>query len=361
MMTGQLPMTTRFVDPQVLDRLEPICALSAMRLRELAGHCSSEAVARGHDPFRLRGIQGQSVYLLSGELKLSLDDGSSCVLVGGSESALWPLAKRPPLMRDAKAITDIEVLRIDDEMLDIMMTWDQLSAGADTVSGAPEETDWRLLSQAFRLQSLIDGVLSPLPAASIDELFRRFERVKAQPGEVILRQGDAGDYYYIIESGRCAVARKVGGVDMALAELKAGDAFGEEALVAESTRNATVRMKTAGTLLRLRKSDFIELLREPLLRRLTRADAEQQVAAGAVWLDVRYPSEYRNDRLAGAVNVPLNEIRNAIGVLEREREYIVYCQSGRRSSAAAFLLSQHGYRACWLEGGLKAGALPGRT
>jgi rhodanese-related sulfurtransferase len=76
---------------------------------------------------------------------------------------------------------------------------------------------------------------------------------------------------------------------------------------------------------------------------------------------VRYPSEYRNDRLPGAVNVPLNEIRNAIGVLEREREYIVYCQSGRRSSAAAFLLSQRGYRACWLEGGLKAGALPERS
>jgi len=291
---------------------------------------------------------------MSGELKLAFDDGSSCVLVGGSETSHWPLGKRPPFVRDAKAITDIELIRIDDEMLDIMMTWDQLTADSETPAGNPEATDWRLMSGAFRLQSLTYGALSRLPSASIDELIRRFERIKTRAGEIILREGDEGDFYYIIENGRCSVSRKVGGVDMSLAELKAGDAFGEEALVAESTRNATVCMKTAGVLLRLKKNDFIELLRQPLLRRVSWTEAGQRVAAGAVWLDVRYPSEYQNDRLQGAVNVPLSEIRNAIDVLDRQPEYIVYCQSGRRSSAAAFLLSQRGYRACWLENGLKA-------
>jgi hypothetical protein len=205
-----------------------------------------------------------------------------------------------------------------------MMTWDQLTTGGDTPASNPEAADWRLMSGAFRLQSLTDGALSRLPSASIDELFRRFERIRTKSGEVILREGDEGDYYYIIENGRCSVSRKVGGVDMSLAELKAGDAFGEEALIAESTRNATVCMKTAGVLLRLKKNDFIELLREPLLKRVSWVEAAQQVAAGALWLDVRYPSEYQNDRLPGAVNVPLSEIRNAIDVLDRQPEYIVY-------------------------------------
>ena len=84
-----------------------------------------------------------------------------------------------------------------------------------------------------------------------------------------------------------------------------------------------------------------------------RFEAEARVAAGATWIDVRYTSEYQYNRLPGALNVPLAEIRNAIGVLDRNREYVVYCQSGRRSSAAAFLLSQHGYTAAWLEGGLQ--------
>jgi rhodanese-related sulfurtransferase len=345
------------VDAEFLSRFQPINALSPTRLSELAGLCSVEKVKRGFDPFRLRGAQGQSVYLLSGELKIAFSDGSSSVFVGGSEQSVWPLAKHSPSVLDAKAITDIELLRIDDEVLDIMMTWDQLTAGLEPQAKVPDVTDWRMMSGAFRVQSLTDGALSRLPPASIDALFQRFDRVKVKAGEVILREGDEGDYYYIIESGHCDVARKVGGVDMALADLKAGDAFGEEALVAESGRNATVRMKTDGALLRLKKRDFIELLREPLLKRLSRDDAENLVAAGAVWLDVRYPSEYQRDRLPGAVNVPLSEIRNAIGLLDREREYVVYCQSGRRSSAAAFLLSQRGYRAGWLKDGLVASSI----
>jgi rhodanese-related sulfurtransferase len=345
-------MNPASVDVQTLRRFEPISALSDLRLSELASLCSADKIKRGFDPFRLRGPQGQSVYLLSGELKIAFADGSSSVIVGGSEASVWPLAKRSPAVLDAKAITDVELLRIDDEVLDIMITWDQLTAGVETPAQVPDATDWRMMSGAFRLQSLTDGALSRLPSASIDALFQRFERVKEKAGEVIVREGDEGDYYYIIESGHCEVTRKVGGVDMALADLRAGDAFGEEALVAESRRNATVRMKTGGVLLRLKKQDFIELLREPLLKRLSREAAEKHVAAGAVWLDVRYPSEYQRDRLPGAVNVPLNEIRNAIGLLDREREYIAYCQSGRRSSAAAFLLSQRGYRAGWLEGGL---------
>lgn len=347
-------MTISSIDFQVLSRFQPICALPEARLHELVGLCSRENVGRSVDPFRLRDAQRQSIYLLSGELKLSYVDGSSSVLVGGSEASVWPLGKQPPAVRDARAITDVSLIRIDDDALDIMMTWDQVTAGVGTHETAPEATDWRMMTGAFRLRSLTSGALSRLPVANIEELFRRFERVKTTPGELVLSEGEAGDYYYIVESGRCEVTRLVGGVAMALAELKAGDAFGEEALVAESRRNATVRMKTAGVLLRLKKQDFVELLREPLLKRLAWNEARERQAAGALWLDVRYPSEYQYDRLPGAINVPLGEIRNAIGLLDREREYIVYCQSGRRSSAAAFLLSQHGYQACWLESGLNA-------
>ena len=139
------------------------------------------------------------------------------------------------------------------------MTWDQLCAGVDVSEIHPEVADWRAMSGVFRLPTLMDGALSRLPTASIDELFRRLERIKTAAGEVILQQGDVGDYYYIIENGRCLVTRKVGGVDMSLAELKAGDAFGEEALIVEGTRNATVIMKSDGVLLRLNKEDFIEL------------------------------------------------------------------------------------------------------
>jgi rhodanese-related sulfurtransferase len=142
---------------------------------------------------------------------------------------------------------------------------------------------------------------------------------------------------------------------MMLAELKSGDTFGEEALVAEARRNATVTMKTDGSVLRLAKQDFDALLREPLLHAINMEQAAQKVLAGAQWIDVRYPSEYQYDRLPGARNIPLSEIRNAFGALEMDEEYIIYCQSGRRSSAAAFLLAQRGYHVYLLEGGLWGG------
>lgn len=340
----------------VLGELQPIAALSGARREELAGLCSTQSVERGGDPFQPRGLTGQSVYLLAGELKLGFPDGSFRVVVGGSEDTRWPLGKRAPAPCAAKAITPVELIRIDDKTLDIMMTWDQMAAVGSAAGSSGPSPDWSRMAGAFRAASLTDGALSRLPAACIDELLRRFERVSVESGQVVVQEGDAGDYYYVIESGRCAVTRRVGGGTVLLAELKSGDAFGEEALVAGSVRNATVAMINAGVLLRLAKDDFIELLREPLLRRVDWPEAVRLAAGGALWLDVRYPSEYRNDRLPGAISVPLNEIRNAIGVLDRGPEYLVYCQSGRRSSAAAFLLAQWGYRAYWLADGLQARA-----
>jgi rhodanese-related sulfurtransferase len=178
--------------------------------------------------------------------------------------------------------------------------------------------------------------------------------MEVKRGETIIRQGDDGDFFYLIERGRCKVNRLVAGVPIELAELTEGDAFGEEALVADAQRNATVTMKTDGVLLRLAKSDFVTLLREPLLQRLSPDEAQKRVANGAAWIDVRFPAEFQQDGLPQAQNIPLNNIRLASQALDSEKEYIVYCQTGRRSSAAAFLLSQRGIRASLLDGGLKA-------
>jgi rhodanese-related sulfurtransferase len=115
-------------------------------------------------------------------------------------------------------------------------------------------------------------------------------------------------------------------------------------------------MLTDGMLLRVSRDDFLRLLRDPLLQRVSRAEADAKAGAGAEWIDVRFPAEYAFDKVPNAINIPLNEIRNATRSLDPSREYILYCQSGKRSSAAAFLLSQHGYRAFVLDGGLRLGA-----
>jgi rhodanese-related sulfurtransferase len=112
-------------------------------------------------------------------------------------------------------------------------------------------------------------------------------------------------------------------------------------------------MLSDGYLLRLAKDDFNALLKAPLLRTVNAEAARLKIAAGARWLDLRFPSEYQHDKLPGAVNLPLSELRNATTVLDKKGQYVLYCQTGRRSSAAAFLLAQRGYQAYVLEGGLR--------
>lgn len=349
------------LDIRVLASLEPISAFSATRLRELLDYCHTENIPMGADPFSKHGLAGQSVYLVRGEIELTYQDGNRVVVSANSEWAKHPLGKRQPVILTARALSDSQLLRIDDDLLDRMVTWDQFSGQdfglvGDTEkveSGLDEEGRKRLLSSSmFSAESLKGGPLAHLPTANIGALLQRVETIAVWEDDVVIREGEEGDYYYLIDTGKAQVTRRVGGVDMVLADLKAGDVFGEEALISDAKRNATVTMKTNGVLLRLGRQDFLALLQEPLLRKVSYAQAQQAVSAGAVWLDVRHPPEYRYDRLPGAVSVPLNDIRNAIGVLDKSKSYIAYCQSGRRSAAAAFILAQAGYDVRVLEHGL---------
>lgn len=333
----------------ILARLKPIGGLSQRRLEELAALCQTKSYPLGSDP--MQDSSGpEFAYLLAGELKIVLPDGSMRVLVGACDIANWPIGYKTVLPVSSKAITDVVLLRVDFETLDLMMTWDDMTAIADTEpTSEPAELPTGMLSA----QVLTGNILSRLSPARIPELLNRLVRIKARSGQIIIREGEPGADYFLIESGRCEVHKTVGGVDLRVAELKSGDAFGEEALVSGAARNASIIMKTDGTLLRLSKPDFVELLQTPLLRAIDRPEAEQKIASGSArWLDVRYPAEFAENGLPGAINLPLNEIRSAIGLLDRQHEYIVYCQSGRRSSAGAFLLAQNGLEAYVLQGGL---------
>jgi rhodanese-related sulfurtransferase len=353
-------VSTARANPEQLATLAPLAGLSPERLAELAEVAVVERGPRGSDPLKDRAGKGsQSIFLLHGEVLLSYQGGGTMVVVGGTEETSQALNKQKQPVARARAITDVDLLVIDDDVLDILATWDQVAAGGaraedGSAMGQAVRSDARLATGAFSLGNLRGGAFGQLPAAHIDELFKSFERIKPARGDVVIREGDEGDFYYVIESGRFQVERLVGGAKVVLAELKAGDAFGEEALVSEAKRNATVVALGDAVVLRLDKQQFNHLLREPLLHKLPFEEAGGKVRGGALWLDVRYPSEYQYDRLPGAINVPLAEVRNMFAVLDKSKEYIAYCQSGRRSAAAAFLFAQRGFKVWVLEGGLKA-------
>ncbi len=128
-------------------------------------------------------------------------------------------------------------------------------------------------------------------------------------------------------------------------------------MISEAKRNATVTMQVDGTLMRLGKDDFQTLLNEPLLEWLEYDEAEQVVASGGQWLDVRLPSEFEAFHKDGAVNVPLYFLRLKLETLNLGTKYVVCCDTGRRSSAAAFILNEHDFQVVVLKGGLNQARL----
>ncbi len=354
-------------DKNLLNKLEPIAQLSDSRKQELAELCFIEYIDKNLDPMRMNVSKStQLVYLIKGDLGIRSKNNGKVILRGGFPAAKHPLNNDQNIQATI-ALTDVEIVRIDTDLLDIMMTWDQLSnvdmqqqlhKNKTNSSSAANRTagEWMHDTSVFSVEKLKNGVFSRLPAANIEAMFKRMESITTSAGQVIIQQGLEGDYYYLIERGSVEISKAVDSSQPAviLAVLNAGGAFGEEALASDNKRSATAMMRTDGELLRLNKKDFIELLKEPLINQVSRAEAEAKVAAGAVWADVRLPSEYSFEHLQGAINLPLNEIRELATTLDKSKTYILYCQTGRRSSAAAFILAQHGFDALVLKGGTRA-------
>lgn len=347
----------------ILRQFEPLASLTPGRLNELASICFVEAISKDLDPMRMNTQSAQLVYLVRGELGIRYINGSKLVLRAGSDDSHHPINGGRFQIQDTIALTPIEVVRIDADLLDIMMTWDQLSDNKPNnknlfkheLADAHGRTtaDWMVATDVFSAGALQNGVFSHLPPANIEEMFKRMVHITVTADQVIIKQGAEGDYYYLIERGTAVVTREKQGGSKILAELKAGSAFGEEALVSDNKRNATIVMKTDGELLRLNKTDFIELLKAPVINLISMTTAKEKVSLGAVWLDVRFASEYNFDHIANAINAPLNELRNITSTLDMQKEYIVYCQTGRRSEAAAFILVQYGLTVWVLEGGMR--------
>jgi NADH dehydrogenase len=89
----------------------------------------------------------------------------------------------------------------------------------------------------------------------------QLERAHFRPGDVIIRQGEVGDRFYVIESGEVKIIhQEPGQPETCLGTRGAGDSFGELALVKNSPRTATVRCVTPVDVLVFKRADFQALV-----------------------------------------------------------------------------------------------------
>jgi len=279
-------------------------------------------------------LEGSVEFLWNGRFVRHLDAEQTAI----KRALDGPGAKRYTV----RARTWSLVLRIERTELERKLRLADLDAG----SSEPEENDIaREQPSNWMIRMLQSQRFANLPPQNIQRVFERMERVDATANELIIRQGDPGGYYYVIEEGYCDVSREPasGGREIHLSELGPGDGFGEEALVSGTPRNASVTMRSDGVLMRLDKESFIELIRNPLINKISYKDARRMIDEGAVWIDIRHRDQFAKGAFRNARNIPRAVIRVECRKLVKGRKYIVCGEDPGSSAAAAFLLAERGY------------------
>ena len=343
-------MASEQVSTEQLRGFSPLNGLKRDNLAALARKVQIREMSPGQLLFKEGDTEKRTLYILSGILELVDHAKVVGTVEGGTELARNPVAPVYPRRVTGRARDRVQFISIDSDLLDVMLTWDQ--TGTYEVSELAGKSDQS--SEDWMTMLLQTKAFHKIPPANIQAIFMRMQQINYRTGDVILKQGAEGDYFYVLIRGSALVTREtpLSKEGIKLAELKVGNTFGEEALISEAKRNATVTMQSDGAVMRLGKDDFKKLLNEPMLDWVTMLEAEEIIRSGGQWLDVRLPSEYENQHLDSSLNIPLYFIRLKINTLDHSKKYIVCCDTGRRSSAGAYILSERGYHAYVLRGGI---------
>lgn len=208
-----------------------------------------------------------------------------------------------------------------------------------------------------------------------EHLIDRFAK-DYEPGTVLFREGDPGDFMYVIQSGSVEIRREIGDLERVLAVLPAGEFFGEMALINARPRSATAVVREPSRLLVIEPRTFEAMLRgrveiavrliRTLASRLERANqqiellllpnanhrvvqclrrmADEQIAAagavGAAESAVFLPVD-AND-LAARVALAPHEVQEILGRLRQARLLLTAQEAGVSNADKGFVIPEVG-------------------
>lgn len=337
----------------LLQTMVPVNALTEDHLNTLLRDTQVEVLCRGQTIVQRGDCDDTHIYLLSGKVSIDNGCGETLIICAEDPQARFPLAHFQPRLETVTATDDCQIIRFASAQLDAMLAWDQAAnyiiLDITGQRDLDEDADWMLTL-------LRSNLFYKVPPMNIRQILSRFRAQFAHSGDVIIRQGEAGDGCYFIKEGAVSVYRAADARSASelVAELEVGRCFGEDALVNDAPRNATVVMRENGVLMKLDKQDFFLLLKAPTVHSLTLAEVDRELMSGAELIDVRTESEYELAHADKALNMPLMILKLKSRLLDRDKRYIAYCNSGRRSSAAAYLLNEDGYNVTVLRNGFEA-------
>ena len=285
-----------------LKRFDPFQAMSSTELATAARHALEVKVPARRWLLRPgRRLQGR-YYLVQGRVRLY-----------SPQRDIRPRSPdaRAPLYPGCEAMfsrTEVHLLHVDTSQIAFLLG----SAPSKTASGGSADWERRFMGSPL-LQRLDAGIWQQLMSALAERPF--------EAGEQLVAEGSAAHDFFVLKSGHAAVQRQ----GRTIAHLGPGDFFGEDALLLNARRNATVLATRAGSILRLPKDRFLTLLVDNLVRFVkSPGDGES--------IDVSEP---------GA----LARLREAIPSLDPKHRYHIVGGELRDRALATFILTHKGFDA----------------
>lgn len=330
---------------EAIKQLIPFKDMSAADFKEILGKAKLRLVPKGKMVFKRSEADTKVYWLISGALDLLDEKFEAKNRKAGEPVTKNAIDNNTPHRLTAVTTEESKILTI--ERSDLGFFGGNTQKAGSVTEVVEEEVDW--------MSTLLSSPLFEfIPPANIQTLFDKFEEIQYEAGEAVITQGDKGDYFYFIKAGRAKVERSSGGKTVVLAELKAGDNFGQDALVSDIPRNATVTMVTKGYLMRLSESDFTSLLMAPVIETITMEETREMIEQGdpkTYIIDVRTPKEVEDDKIDGSLNVPFLLLRKNLPKLKPDSVYIMADDTGKRARLGAYILNENGFTAYVLDRG----------
>lgn len=301
------------VDPNSLEgqnlrKSFPLVTMPAQQFNLLCAEISVSEIPKGNFIFTRHDSTESFIYLIDGSISLEAGTLQVEIINADSDSAKFALAHQFPRKISARAINNVRYISLNlnaFEQKEVQYEEKESVYMIDNNEGSEKEAK----SKGDWMSTLLKSpIFQRLPAMNLQQVIMSLQEIKLNKGEVLFRQGDIGDYYYLVREGRCTLSRKATerAKEIILTELGENETFGEDALLSGEPRSMTITAATDMVLSRIDKERFIKLIKTPALKYITypKLLEEQAKDTAPLILDIRPVNKYNETHIEGSRNLP---------------------------------------------------------
>jgi CRP-like cAMP-binding protein len=341
------------IDNDTLKKFYPLNSFQDEEIKLIIGKSRLNHMQKNELLFKEGSDDSDMIYLVRGSIRLTANSGENFVLDSDSEQSVYPIANLKPRRFSATVHSDnASIFRVPAKAIEPFMDNSKSKAQIKDNS-ISHDSEMKVFDSDWMMALAKTQPFAQLPVPQFEKLFECMEEIKVKAGDTIITQGDEGDYFYLIKKGQCLVSRHNGKKEIPLAELGPTEAFGEEALLAHTTRNANVRMLKDGRLMRITKNDFQRFLKSQIIHWVDPDEVSGILMKGAIKIDLT--EKYKPDvQITNAIKIPPFMLRNQMKKLSRKNSYLLLCDNDNECAVASYLMSLRGIRSFVLRGGAES-------